>query len=132
MKRRWSLATIGALMMLGGITGVASGQTRTFAATENQLLDRGACAALVAGQAADAISTFVAQARGGVEMNPVLGRGQRPVARILVAKGAAVAIEAWLMRASARRGYRTFAKAIGYAAGGLGAAYAVKNINGLR
>jgi hypothetical protein len=34
MKRRWSLATIGALMMLGGITGVASGQTRTFAATE--------------------------------------------------------------------------------------------------
>jgi hypothetical protein len=105
---------------------------QAFAATEHQLLDRGACTALVAGQAADAISSFVSQARGGVEMNPVLGRGQRPVARIVVAKTAAVAIEAWLMRASARRGHRTFAKVIGYAAGGLGAAYAVKNINGLR
>ena len=102
------------------------------AATDSPRLDRGACAALVAGQAADAISSFVSQARGGVETNPVLGRGERPVARIIVAKSAAIAIEAWLMRASADRGYRTFAKVIGYAAGGLGAAYAVKNINGLR
>lgn len=109
-----------------------SSPTRALAATNNELLDRGACTALIAGQAADAISSFVSQARGGVEMNPVLGSGERPVARLVVAKSAAVLIEAWLMRASARRGHRTFAKIIGYAAGGLGAAYAAKNINGLR
>ena len=111
---------------------VLSSPTRALAATDNQLLDPGACTALVMGQAADAISSFVSQARGGVEMNPVLGRGERPVARLVVAKSAAVLIEAWLMRASARRGHRTFAKIIGYAAGGLGAAYAAKNIDGLR
>lgn len=85
----------------------------------------GPAAATIAGNAADALSTYQALNRANThESNPLLG--QNP-AGIVALKAALTIPEVWAEQRLTKAGHPTIAKVLGYGAGALGGLLAIHN-----